>query len=42
MKKFLLCLSVVAFIAAMMSSCANVKRDCQGNKKYKHPGGFYM
>jgi hypothetical protein len=42
MKKFFLYFSVVAVLAAMMTSCANVKRDCQGNKKYKHPGGFYM
>lgn len=42
MKKVLVYLSVVAILAVIMTSCANVKRDCQGNKKYKHAGGFYM
>ncbi|HET9432051.1 MAG TPA: hypothetical protein VFO70_12795 [Chitinophagaceae bacterium] len=42
MKRFLISLSVVAVVLSMISSSCSVKRDCQGNKKYKHAGGFYM
>jgi len=33
-------LGLLAIIVAAISSCA--MRDCNGNKKTKHPGGFYM
>lgn len=42
MKKLLLCLAVGAFIAVAFSSCASMKKDCQGNKHYKQKGGFYL
>lgn len=37
-------LSVIAgaVVLFMLSSCASVKRDCQGNKHYKQKGGFYL
>jgi hypothetical protein len=42
MKKFLLCLSVIAVVMLLLTSCAASKRDCQGVKHYKTKGGFYM
>ncbi|HEX2630146.1 MAG TPA: hypothetical protein VHM26_14065 [Chitinophagaceae bacterium] len=42
MKKFLLCLSAIAVVLMLLTSCAATKRDCQGNKHYKQKGGFYM
>lgn len=42
MKKFLLCLSILAVVAFAFSSCAATKKDCKGVKHYKQPGGFYM
>jgi hypothetical protein len=42
MKKFLLCIALVATVMFIFSSCAATKRDCQGNKHYKQKGGFYM
>lgn len=41
MKKFLLCLSAIAVVMMLLTSCA-AKRDCQGVKHYKQKGGFYM
>lgn len=42
MKKFLLCLTVVALVAFVFSSCAATKRDCQGNKHYRLKNGIYL
>ena len=42
MKKFLLCLTVLALTAALLSSCAATKRDCQGNKHYRLKNGIYL
>jgi hypothetical protein len=42
MKKLLLCLAGIAFIALTLTSCAASKRDCQGTKHYKQKGGFYL
>jgi hypothetical protein len=42
MKKLLLCLAIGAFITIAFSSCASMKKDCQGNRHYKQKGGFYL
>lgn len=42
MKKFLLCLALIATVMFVMSSCAATKKDCFGNKHYKQKGGFYL
>lgn len=42
MKKFLLCLAVIATVMFVLSSCAATKRDCNGVKHYKQKGGFYL
>lgn len=37
-------LGIIAAVVVvfMLSSCASVKRDCQGGKHYKQKGGFYL
>ncbi len=35
-------ISLLFVILILAASCATTKRDCRGNKKYKHPNGFYM
>jgi hypothetical protein len=42
MKKLMLCLLAGTVAVFVLSSCASVKRDCQGVKHYKQKGGFYM
>lgn len=42
MKKFLLCLSVMAVVAFHFSSCAATKKDCRGVKHHRLPNGIYM
>lgn len=42
MKRVLLSLTIVAFIAFAFSSCAATKRDCQGNKKVRLKNGIWM
>jgi hypothetical protein len=33
---------LIVTAAALFTSCAATKRDCQGTKHYKQKGGFYM
>lgn len=42
MKKFLLCLAIVAVVTFVLSSCAATKRDCQGVKHYRLKNGIYI
>jgi hypothetical protein len=42
MKKLMLYLLAGSVAIFILSSCASVKRDCQGVKHYKTKGGFYM
>ena len=42
MKKLLLCLAVVAFVAFRFHPVHATKKDCQGDKHYKQKGGFYL
>lgn len=42
MKKIFFIIVITITTAALVSSCAATKRDCQGNKHYKQKGGFYM
>ena len=42
MKKLLLSIAAMAVITASFSSCASMKKDCQGNKHVRLKNGIYL
>jgi hypothetical protein len=42
MKRFLLLTGALAVMMVTISSCASMKRDCQGNKHYRLSNGIYL
>jgi hypothetical protein len=42
MKRIVLSLLAISLMIFMLSSCASMKRDCQGNKHYKLKNGIYL
>ncbi|WP_257739140.1 hypothetical protein [Flavisolibacter tropicus] len=42
MKRVLLLLGCLAIFTVGMSSCASMKRDCQGGKHKRLPNGIYL
>ena len=42
MKRILFISGALAVLMVSISSCASVKKDCQGNKHYKLKNGIYL
>ena len=35
-------IALAFMLVVLMISCANTKRDCQGNKKFRQPNGVWL
>lgn len=42
MKRILLVFGILAVLMVTVSSCASMKRDCQGKRHYRQPNGIYL
>ncbi|MEO6071305.1 MAG: hypothetical protein ABIN57_03080 [Chitinophagaceae bacterium] len=42
MKRFFLLLGVLAIVMVSISSCASIKKDCQGVKHTRLKNGIYL
>ena len=42
MKRNLFLLGILAILAVTVTSCASVKKDCQGTKHYRLKNGIYL